>query len=373
MKLDKLTPANPLPFMRDFDDAAALFEREKDPFYLTAFLLQFWLGGLVQRATAEYAEKKNPKDRSLQNGEASRSFIEIFNPKSERLWLCLLMDMFRFCASDDSRGNSLRKALVPLSIEHNATGQYFGPKTEDSVRAAFIAASERARQHFETSVEEGPRGQQAPDLANHAAASPTSPLPSPIFPLDLPRLTIIRWCDWVDAAIHLRTHRHWHIAPEAFSPDPETRQLAALANAQPHLAELDDRAKAAWLSDLLHAAARYKDSPKWAAAAKAMSASPARLWQYAQVDTLVIALWPLVKNYNWTYRDLLSVLRPSLTRPTAYPCEREQDFATYCVNVLGLRKSAKGVSAKNGKPPAYQVAKQLCPALRKKPSPPHAI
>jgi hypothetical protein len=33
-------------------------------------------------------------------------------------------------------------------------------------------------------VEEGPRGQQAPDLANHAAASPTSPLPSPIFPLD---------------------------------------------------------------------------------------------------------------------------------------------------------------------------------------------
>ena len=75
MKLGEPSPVNPLPFMRDFDDAAALFEREKDPFYLSAFLLQCWLGGLVQRAATEYAEKKNPKERSIQSGEAWSSFL----------------------------------------------------------------------------------------------------------------------------------------------------------------------------------------------------------------------------------------------------------------------------------------------------------
>ena len=94
-----------------------------------------------------------------------------------------------------------------------------------------------------------------------------------------------------------------------------------------------------------------------------MSAETDRVWQYADVDTLVIALWPLVKAYNWTYRDLLKVIRPALKRPEAYPYDREQDFATYCANVLGLRKQGKGVSAKDGRPKGYEIARQYCPAL----------
>src|SRR2546423_876354 len=72
-----LAPA-PVPFMRNFEDAAALFEQSKDPFYLAAFLIQCWLGDLVQRSAAQYAENKNPKDRSLQSGEAWRSLREFF-------------------------------------------------------------------------------------------------------------------------------------------------------------------------------------------------------------------------------------------------------------------------------------------------------
>src|SRR5439155_26571005 len=67
-----------LPFMRNFEDAAALFEQSKDPFYLAAFLIQCWLGDLVQRSAAQYSENKNPKDRSLQSGEAWRSLREFF-------------------------------------------------------------------------------------------------------------------------------------------------------------------------------------------------------------------------------------------------------------------------------------------------------
>src|SRR2546427_8472953 len=50
--------------------------------------------------------------------------------------------------------------------------------------------------------------------------------------------TIRRWCDWLDAAVHLQTHRRWHLAPACFDPDPEKRYLAALGNAQRNIARL---------------------------------------------------------------------------------------------------------------------------------------
>jgi len=139
--------------------------------------------------------------------------------------------------------------------------------------------------------------------------------------------------------------------------------LAALGNAQRHLAKLDGRAKACWLTDFATAAEHFQNSPKWSALGKAMADDSDRQWQYPDVDTLVISLWPLVKAYNWTYRDLLNVIRPALKRGDAYPCGSEQEFAPYCANVLGLRKKAKGVSAKNGRPKGSEIAREWCPAL----------
>ena len=80
-----------------------------------------------------------------------------------------------------------------------------------------------------------------------------------------------------------------------------------------------------------------------------MSDDSDRLWPYAEIDTLVISLWPLVMRYNWTYRDLLNVLRSLNPQPPAtnpfhrYPCDREQDLAAYCITALGLRKTGKGI------------------------------
>jgi hypothetical protein len=319
----KAVPKHQIPFMASLDDAAALYQREKDPFYIVAFMLQHWLCSLVERAIAEYVEKKNPKERSLQRGEACRTLLELLEfleLESGKRFRYLLSVLLRFSGSDDAPGNSLRRALVPLSIEHRCTGDYFGPKTLE------IAKLEK----------EGN---------------------------ELARRTVVRWCDWVDAAVHLRVHRHWHFAPDCFDPDPEKRQLAELGKIQRHIAELDPRAQAAWLWDFSNAALRFKDSPKWAALGKSMGSESEPSWPYADVDTLVIAFWPMVKGYNWTYRDLLNVIRPALKRPKAYPCEREQDFATYCANVLGLRKTGKGLTAKNGRPAGYEIAVQLSPAL----------
>lgn len=81
---------------------------------------------------------------------------------------------------------------------------------------------------------------------------------------------------------------------------------------------------------------------------------------YPELDDRIIIFWPLVRRYQWTYRDLMNVIR-SVDRPwRTYPCEREQDLSTYCNNVLGLRKGSKGRSAKNGLPEAIEIARALC-------------
>lgn len=321
--------------MQSFDDAEALARQEKDLYYVVAFMIQCWLAELLQRDAAEYAEKKNPKDRSLQSGEAWQSFQQMFAVLIKKGYFYLLSCLFRFSASDPSPRNSLRHALIPLSIEHHQTNDYFGPKTMDRVRSGAIT----------------------PQPSGHSQLSTLNS--------QLAEKTILRWCDWLDAAIHLRTHRRWHFAPECFDPDPEKRELAALGNAQRHLTALDLPAQVSWLWDFANAAHKYKDSPKWSTLGIAMSAQSDRPWLYPDVDTLVISLWPLVKTYNWTYRDLLNVMRSLDSRPSGlspfhrYPCDYEQDFSAYCANVLGLRKIGKGRTAKNRQPAGFEIARQL--------------
>ena len=333
-----------LPFMPEPEDALALFEAEKDPFYLAAFMIQCWLGGLVQRAAAEYAENKQAKDRSLQRGEAWKAFRETFSRHQQDGLRFLLPHLLRFCASDGSPRNSLRQALVPLAIEHQITGNYyFGPKKQKPGTGA----------NGKSRVSGKPQD-DAPSFSSLASVK------------ELSSRTIIRWCDWLDAAIHHRTHRHWHLAPACFDPDPETRHLANLGHAQSNLARLDQRAKACWLLDFAAAVEHYQDSPKWSALGQGMNAESARSWTYPELDTLVIALWPMVSAHNWTYLDLLNVIRPALERPSAYPCDTEQNFATYCCSILGLQKVGRGKTARDGRPAGYDVARKLCPALHQK-------
>jgi hypothetical protein len=84
----------------------------------------------------------------------------------------------------------------------------------------------------------------------------------------------MRWCDWLDAEVHLRTHRRWHESPACFDPDPETRHLAALGNAQRHLGKLDERAKASWLVDFATAAEHYQSSPNGPSSGRRWRSSP---------------------------------------------------------------------------------------------------
>jgi len=306
-----------LPLMRSFKEAAALSTKNNDPFYLDAFAFQCWLGDLLSTTIAEYAEKKNPRNRLLQSGQAWQGFQKLFAKAGDEDFPTILSHLLRFAKHDDPQAANLRQALIPLSLEHECTGEYFGAKSARPTPALLSAS------------------------------------------IGIIRRSLVRWCDWLDASVHFDTHAFWRLAPAAFDPDPDKRELAALGIQQCYLAHCDDSAKARWLSSFSEAAERFKDSTKWPTLGRAMSAQTVLPWPYARVDAAVIRLWPLVKKYNWTYRDLLNVLRPALKRPTAYPCNTEQEFSPYCANVLGLRKPGRGRSARNGKPEGYEIARKL--------------
>lgn len=309
----------PLPFMKSIEDAAAVCEKEKDPFFLDAFMFEAWMGEVVLDGATEYAEKKNAKDRTMQTGQAWRAFLKIFGHVQDEHFHHVFEHFYRFAAYDDVQAAKLLRAIIALSYEHEYYGDYVGPKTMDLAKQP----------------KEGIR---------------------------LMQRSVERCCEWIDALLHFETHAVWHMEPAMLDPDPEKRELAALGIGQRNFADKDDFGKLWWEWHHGEAATRYRDSPKWQMVGKAMAEQKERTWMYRELDIVVISLWPLVKLHNWTYRDLQTVARMILPPPHRYPLESEQELATYCQNVLGLRKSGlKGRSNPEGKPRGWEVALKLCP------------
>ncbi len=318
MAKKKMATRGQLPFMKSIEDAKALCAKEQDTFYLDAFVIEAWLGQVGLATAAEYAEKKNPRDRAMQTGQAWRGFIQFFGHAKDEELPQLVQSVYRFCEYDGVQAEILSRAIVPLSIEHQCFGDFIGPKT------------------FEV------------------AKRPTQAIA-------MLKESMERWCVWVDAVFHSDTHVHYHLLPESFDPDPEKRELAALGVMQRSFPELKAFSHAWWEWHHREAAERFKDSPKWQTIGK-LAVTPLRSLP-AVVDEIVIMLWPLAKRHNWTYRDLMLVACAILPSPHVYPLEREQDLAAYCTNVLGLRKKggAPGKSSQDGKPKGHEVALRLWP------------
>jgi hypothetical protein len=306
-----------LPLLKSMAEAVALSKNEQDNFYILVLFIQRWLAQANKEAAAEYADRKNPRDRSLQTGSGWRLFRQHFgelpDPQFPHLFTC----MARLTTYDDPVSRCLSEARHAIQIEHDCSGDYYGPKT------------------------------------------PPSEISNPQSAIELLRRTLERWCDWLDASNHLHMHRNWHHTPIYFDPDVDKRGLASLGLGQRNYAELNDWMKGAWQHLHGRMAQQFGHSPKWLMVGQALASQEKRLWPYHEVDTLIIYLWPLLKLHNWTYCDLLHVVRSLCQRPNPYPCEREQDFATYCNTVLGLRKTRRGKTSANSRPPGYEVAQRL--------------
>src|SRR6266487_2594026 len=125
-----------LPLLKSMAEAVALSKKEQDTFYVDTLYIQRWLARANKEAVAEYAEKKDPRDRSLQTGSAWRLFRQSFGDLTDPQFVSIFQSMARLTTYDDPISRCLAEARFPLQIEHDCTGDYFGPKTPSPVPLA---------------------------------------------------------------------------------------------------------------------------------------------------------------------------------------------------------------------------------------------
>jgi len=297
-----------IPNMQTIQDAAKLNIQECTTFYVSAYLFQVWISELSLANAAQMAEQPDPAQRSplpgkskiFQSGEAWRGFQKYFGKATDAEIPTIFGDLMEFGGCDDLLADHILRSAVPLSIEHEITGDFIGTHT--------------------------PRL-----LANEPQRA-----------IAVMRATIVRLCDWLDSELHLRLLREWHLMPDCFDPDPKKRELALLGINYRHFNRLSEQAKDRFITHAADVAAEHKNTPDWAAFRQTANnpAPPARPWPTEKLDTVIVRLWPLVKRYHWSASQLLGTLGKVLPAPDLSLCPNEVALVSYCNDTLNLRWNA---------------------------------
>jgi len=313
MKTEKEAPALTAEELEQAANQRSMHENAMDD-----LLIHAWVSQLILEASGLYVTRQNARTMPMQTGQALLGFLQIFgNVKDEELHR-LIQSLHRFTESDDPLATILFKALVHLSTEHDGHGDFTGVR--------------------------------APDIAER-------PRSAAIWM----RESLERWCDWIDSVIHLQTHSQWHLAPECFDPDPEKREQTTRSINQRYLSQMRRLGMADWREQASDSTQVCKEMPAWQMLPPPAISQPQRPWPHPELDEAIITLWPLVKRHNWSYTDLLSVLRDLIDPGDAYPAQSESNLATYCTRALHLRKAWLGKTSKTDRPNGYVIALRICP------------
>ncbi|HZR20463.1 MAG TPA: hypothetical protein VFE51_24490 [Verrucomicrobiae bacterium] len=88
-----------------------------------------------------------------------------------------------------------------------------------------------------------------------------------------------------------------------------------------------------------------------------------REWRAAsvcpEVEKAVILLWPLVKRHNWSSAELLTTLRSLTACGERFPCQSQEQLASFCQGSLGLRFQQPNLDCLRTPLPAEAVASRL--------------
>jgi hypothetical protein len=307
-----------LPTMTSPEQACSLARQNHDHFYLDAFLMQVWLSNAAIDAIAHYAEKPNPADRHMQTGAALCAFHVTFPDLSSPKLLPFIHNLVRFSECHNPICLTLLKALAPVYIEHDLTGDYLGPKSPrftDDPAKGFI----------------------------------------------LIRRSLERLCEWLDAVIHLQTHSLWFASPDCFHPVVEKRRLAASDLAQPYIAQMSDTTSMRPYLEPAHSP-RFKPLPE-----SAPKHTPPGDWPFPKFDEYVISLWPLLKLHSWSAAELLEAISFARLPATAYPCQDPDALVAYCADSLGLHLPPVDHPDRHSATPGYDFVKRFLGPKRHKP------
>jgi len=120
--LNFVASRGPLPFTKTVEDAVALAEKERGNFYVTAFMIEAWLGEITMRACDEYAKTKEASERRMQTGEAHRLFQVGIGDAADGEFPPIVSCLVRFIEYDDPQAETLARAWWALGAEHEVEG-----------------------------------------------------------------------------------------------------------------------------------------------------------------------------------------------------------------------------------------------------------
>jgi hypothetical protein len=292
-----------LPLIGGEEEAIEVARVKGDAFYLAAYRLRVMHETLGEFYTREFSEKKNQRERTLQGDIAWTLFNE----------------QFRVFMGMDSG--------LPFLGDLMRYGQHAGKHCEDVAMAVLFSRADLP----------------IPELG---AEEPVDVMLLRV--AQLFRVLFRRICDWLEAFQHLDTYRLYANAPVLFQPNAIGRDLAQLGFLHRVFPWLDADTQTAWLADYEELAAQHASTPRWKIVEEARTTNRTGAPKHPLIDQATIMLWPLMKQHNWTYRDLITVLAQVLPEHRGYPCDREQSMAAYCPNVLGLRKTGRPGRSRTG-------------------------
>jgi hypothetical protein len=307
-----------LPAFKTAEECIAYCESTQDTFYLTAFMLEAWIGTSISKAVEQYTERKT-HDRRLQTGAGWEAWQFVFGHATPEEWPHI-MDAFGRYVNCDTPDAEIAGMVLSLTIE------------EDRL-AEPVLFQTRKRQF----------GDRLP---------PKEEL------LKLVRYPFERMSEWLEAVVHWRVHRMVQRAPITNQPTEELRELAHIGIMQASYANLGEHSKAWWRFRHEELAKQFCGKPEWSLVGKAQSFTRWGELRQPEVDELAIHWWPLLRRYQWTDRDMRNLLMQVVRHPNAYPLREDKEFADYRQKALGLVKGG-GLRAKSnpeGKPTGWKAA-----------------
>src|SRR5438067_13288968 len=210
-------------------------------------LIHAWISQLILEANGLYVGRQNARTMPMQTGQALLGFLQLFgNVKDEELHR-LIQSMHRYTESDDPLAVILFKALVHVSTEHDGHGDFIGSR--------------------------------APDLTERPRSAAL-----------WMRESLERWCDWIDAVIHLQSHSQWHLAPECFDSDPEKREMTARSLNVRYLEQMRRLGMADWREQASDNTQICKELPSWHMLPPPAISQPQRPWPHPELEEAIIKL-----------------------------------------------------------------------------------
>jgi len=304
-----------LPQMNDYDEAVALSKQRGDHFLVCAFMLREWLADLVIQACASYANGTARPSQPMQTGLAWAGLLDLFDQLPDNQFHHASAALFRFINYDHPLAELLLRSRAPLHIEHDITGDFAGRRTL------------------------------------HLAKLPQHAVP-------LLRCTLQRWCDWLDAVIHLEVHRGCQLGRTGALVTKDD-ELAAFGY---NLCKLPLLNQTPPLSRGLWHPSGHLQSPQALLDSSASGNPPScKTWPGEEPDTLLIALQPLASRYRWSPADLLKILHTLLRQPCPFPLCHESGLAGYRRTELGLPPLPDPAAPQTSTPEGFALALALCP------------